>query len=261
MKSNDDWSPFYDPKFTMQITINGQMFIAMLGEALADLGCTILQANTDGITIKCKKTDFHTVEAICAYWEEYTKLSLEYKHYTKMVIKDVNSYCAIDTKGDVKRKGAFKLNSEYIRDAEYHKDFSFNIVRLALSEYFVNGVSIEDTIRKSTNIYDFTGKFKAKSDSGSEIRYIEDGKMTRQRMQKTNRYYIANKGATYMKIYSTGEEEHIQKGYQVKIFNNYEENTIEGYGINYVFYEKECRKILNVIENKQVDLFDLINEM
>ena len=49
-KSNDKFSIFYDPKFTMSITLTGQLALAMLAERLAAIG-QIIQANTDGITI------------------------------------------------------------------------------------------------------------------------------------------------------------------------------------------------------------------
>ena len=48
--SNDQFSIFYDPRFTMQITITGQLALAMLAERLSGVA-RLIQCNTDGITI------------------------------------------------------------------------------------------------------------------------------------------------------------------------------------------------------------------
>ncbi len=73
----------------MQITINGQLLILMLAEKLSALGCQIIQANTDGITILYKKDLYDNIDSICKDWQTLTKLELEYAKYRKMVIRDV----------------------------------------------------------------------------------------------------------------------------------------------------------------------------
>lgn len=231
----------------MQITINGQLLIVMLGKELADLGCTILQANTDGITIKCKKGLLEQVQKVCTDWEAQTKLQLEYKFYDKMVIRDVNNYLAVDTDGKIKYKGCFEI------DKEYHKDPSFRIVPIALSEYFTKGTPVEQTIRTHKNIYDFCGRFKSRSDSHSELRYFVDGKEVREKMQKTNRYYVSQNGLSFVKVYSSDKEETIEKGWLIKIFNRFEER--DDYEINFDYYITQCYKIINVIETRQYSLF------
>jgi hypothetical protein len=91
-KSNEDTSFFYDPMFTMSITINGQLLLMMLSEKLTlsikDL--TVLQINTDGITIKVHEIYYDKVKEVCKWWMELTKLELEEVHYSKMIIRDVN---------------------------------------------------------------------------------------------------------------------------------------------------------------------------
>jgi hypothetical protein len=246
-KSNSEWSPFYDPKFTMQITINGQLLIAVLAKSLADIGCTILQANTDGITISCSNKELEKVKAACQSWETQTKLQLEYKHYKKMVIRDVNNYLAVDVDGNVKYKGCFEI------DKEYHKDPSFRIVPIALSKYFVEGVPIEETIKTHNNIYDFCGRFKARGEAYGEIRYFLDGREVKEKLQKTNRYFISNKGKAFFKIYGDGREEMIEKGWLVSIFNRFEQK--DNYDLNHKFYIAQCKRIIDAVQTKQWTLF------
>ena len=90
-KSNDKHSFLYDPIYTLKTTLNGQLMLSMLCEELntkiKDL--TMLQVNTDGITVKIRREDLDIYYSICKKWEEYTNLMLEYVEYNKMVIRDV----------------------------------------------------------------------------------------------------------------------------------------------------------------------------
>jgi len=256
-KSNSEDSFLYDPKFTMSITLNGQLMLAMLAERLIDNipNITILQINTDGITIKLPKHHIKTYEFICKEWEHHTKLELEFVEYSKMIIRDVNNYISVKTNNAIKYKGAFEI------DKEYHKDPSFRIIRLALSDYFVKGIPVEETIKNHTNIYDFCGRQKFKSDSYGEITYIDYDQSgnpykQQQKQQRNVRYYISTGGCTFIKRYSKGTSEYINKGYTVTIFNKYEDKPFDQYGINYSFYIKECYKEIEQIENKQLELFN-----
>ena len=93
--TNNIYSPFYDPQFTMQITINGQLMLAMLVEWLLTVPTVkIIQANTDGITYTIHRDHLEHAKFIETEWERLTKLTLESVHYTRMWIRDVNSYIA-----------------------------------------------------------------------------------------------------------------------------------------------------------------------
>lgn len=87
-KSNDIYSFFYDPLYTLKTTINGQLLLCMLAEELSDIS-EIIQVNTDGVTIKIRKELEDNVYKICKDWEKLTNLELEYAYYDKMVIRDV----------------------------------------------------------------------------------------------------------------------------------------------------------------------------
>ena len=90
-KSNEKTSFFYDPLFTMSITISGELSLMMLAERLMKINhLTMLQINTDGLTIKIKKSDYDAVKEVCRWWMKITKLELEEAIYSKMIIRDVN---------------------------------------------------------------------------------------------------------------------------------------------------------------------------
>lgn len=256
-KSNDINSFLYDPKYTMATTINGQLLLTMLAEKMV-IGLkdtTVLQVNTDGITLKIPRNQEETYYQICKEWEKQTNLTLEFVEYSKMVIRDVNNYLAVTTKGKVKNKGAFEVDKVVGNEPAYHKDNSFKIVPLAIEQYFVKNIPIEDTIYNHKNIYDFCGRQKFGRDSYGEIHYIKDNEIVIEKQQKNVRYYISKSNTVFIKQYNKGTSEIINKGYQVEIFNEFIDKSFELYNIDYQFYIKEANKIIDIVNNKQLQLF------
>jgi hypothetical protein len=251
-KSNDVNSFLYDPMYTMKTTVNGQLMLTMLAEELVDTidGLQMLQINTDGLTVKIHRDWINVYHEICKDWEKATKLNLEFVEYKKMVIRDVNNYLAVKLDGKVKYKGAFEI------DKELHKDNSFKVIPYALSQYFVKGIPIEETILNHRKIYDFCGRQKFTSDSYGIAYRLEDGKIKQIKQQKNVRYYVSTNGDRLIKHYNKGDSEVVHKGYVVTVFNDYVEKNWDDYKINYSFYIKECKKEINSIDNGQMTLFN-----
>ena len=250
-KSNDINSFLFDPLFTMRITFNGQLLLAMLAEELADIeDSQVIMINTDGIEIKIPRNKKEEYYDICKRWEEKTKLVLEYDDYQKMIIRDVNNYCAINTNDKKKYKGAFEIDKVVGSEPAYHKDNSFKIIPIALSEYFFNNIPIATTIKNHTNIYDFCGRQKFNQGDYGQIHYLKDNKQVVEKQQRNTRYYISTNGNTFIKYYKKGTSEMINKGFLVTIFNKFEDK--DNYNINYSFYIKECQKIIDIIQPLQI---------
>lgn len=248
-KSNDKHSFLYDPVYTLKTTVNGQLMITMLCEELALQDMDILMINTDGFETYVPNDKIDLYYDICKKWEEKTKLVLEYVNYTKIILRDINNYISISDKSKVKYKGAFEI------DKDYHKDNSFKIIPIALSEFFVKGIPVEETIKNHTNIYDFTGRQKFKGGDYGTTSTIVKNKIFVEKQQKNVRYYVSNKGSSFIKNYQKGTTEVINKGYQITIFNTYVQKEVKQYDINYSFYIKECYKELDNILDKQLKLF------
>lgn len=191
--SNDKYSPLYDPKFTMMITINGQLSLCMLAESLLEIDdLKIIQCNTDGLTYYCKRSDVDKAQSICDEWCNVTKLELEKAVYSKMAIRDVNNYIAVYENGDVKCKGAYQYEN-----LDWAKNHSAIIISMAAVENIVNGVDVDTFIRNYKNIYDFM--FRTKIPRSSRLVSVDEwGIETEQ--QRISRYYISNDGYNLVKI-------------------------------------------------------------
>lgn len=198
--SNNPFSIFYDPKFPMTITINGQLMLCMLAEWLLRVPTLqIIQINTDGITYRIHRDYEPQAKEVCKAWEAFTCLTLEDTNYSRMFIRDVNNYIAEDTKGKLKQKGAYwhpdPLNyAESISKASpssWYKDLG-NIVSIrAAIAYMTQGIDPDVFIRCHSDPFDFM--CRAKVDRGSELRL--GGKP----MQRITRYYVSTDGQAMTK--------------------------------------------------------------
>ena len=255
----------HDPKYTYAITVNGQMLLLMLAEMMTLMvnGCVFYQLNTDGVTMGYPADQEENVTKCMKKWEKYTKLQLEDKYYDKMVIVDVNNYLAVDKKGKVKRKGlfAYSLKPED-KELEYHKNPSFLIIPKALEAYFIHNVPISNFIRAGQDIFDFCAGVKIKKDFDLHEYALdkETGTVVKQEIdQKVVRYYITTDPQSLRKTYKNhskkpGQQIAIEKGYNMKYFNKYEKKDIADYHINYNYYIKEARKVIDKVEPNRLNL-------
>lgn len=198
--SNNTYSPFYDPKYTYSVTVNGQLQVLQLAEMFSLIpGLQMIQANTDGITALVPRNVEHLFDLWCNEWEALTGLKLEKVDYSKMWIRDVNNYVAIDMKGKIKRKGAYWYP---ITEDDYHgssgtnwnKDFSNLTAQIAVEACLVNDWAPADVLRLLTNPFDFMLRYK--TPAGAKL-FIGDKEML-----KTVRYYVSTAGTAMKKVAS-----------------------------------------------------------
>lgn len=200
-KSNSEFSPFYDPQFTMTITINGQLSLCMLAERMLKIPeCEMIQVNTDGLTVRIPRKYRHMLDVYWKEWEAVTGLELEEAVYSMMAIRDVNNYTAVSTSGKIKQKGAYAWKAHRHNaggvDVQWHQNHSQLIVPMAAEAFLVHGIDIETFIRCHMEPLDFC--IHAKAPRSNSIVAIRDGVETE--MQSINRYYVSTEGVELVKI-------------------------------------------------------------
>ena len=237
--SNNQYSPFYDPKYTMSITINGQLSLCLLAEKLLNIfGLTIIQVNTDGITVKIPRTQMPEYNKVCAAWQQQVGLELEFVEYSKMMIRDVNNYIAVDVKGKVKRKGAYQYEG-----LEWHKDSSNLVARKAAEAHMLHGVDIKEFIAGHQDIYDFALRVKV----GKDSRLVLNTYGVQEVQQNTCRYIVTTEGGTLTKVMPPlqGKTEerimNIEDGWKVSICNDMRPLK---HPVNFDYYVKEAEKLV-----------------
>ena len=148
--SNNKYSPFYDPQYTMSITINGQLLLCLLAQYLIEIpSLKMIQINTDGLTVLCPRNQVEQMNTVCTWWESFTLLTLEHAIYNRMFIRDVNNYIGEFENRKLKRKGAY----EY--ELEWHQNHSALIIPKAAEAFLVHGQDVGDFIMNHDNIFDF----------------------------------------------------------------------------------------------------------
>lgn len=208
--SNNKYSVFYDPKYTMTITINGQLMLCMLAEKLLKVPTLKpIQINTDGFTYFIHKDYLEQAKAIEKEWEALTKLTLEDASYTRMFIRDVNNYIAEYEEYDKEKKQTFtkhKLKGAYWspdplnyensvsqqQPPAWSKDLGNCVSIRAAFAYMIHGVDPETFIRLTTNPYDFMCRIKV--NRSDKLMYNGN------QVQRNTRYYVSTTGAELVKI-------------------------------------------------------------
>lgn len=233
--SNDRNSFLYDPQFTMQITINGQLTLMMLYEMLAEgiPNAVPLMQNTDGLEMMIPEEYKEKYLAICAEWEKITNLQLEHDEYTKIILADVNNYIAVNKAGKYKCKGRFEFE-----DLALHKNKSFLIIPKAVFNYFVNDIPPERFLLENRNILDYCAGVKIKGDWLFEQTCLRNKAIEKTILQKTIRYYISESGCKIMKVHRTdGREIQLESGKWMQVdMSLFTKKSWEEYKVDESYY-------------------------
>ena len=237
----------YSPFAVMQIRINGQLLLLMLAEKLTQIGCRIVQANTDGLFVLLKKDAYSKVNSICREWEQLTKLTLEEDRFKAMYQYAINDYFAITEDNKVKEKGMF------ITTVKLGKGLTPKIIPKAVISFFKDGISVEDTIKNCTDIRDFL--MSEKTGKQWHVEYMNE------EQQRTNRFYASTNGGYLWKWKYSNDSD--AKSYQnmltasgVTLLNKFDDKPIEERKINYRYYIIEAYKIIRDLKPLQLSLWD-----
>lgn len=260
-QSNSIYSPFYDPAYTMAITINGQLLLCLLAEYLATIaGLTMIQINTDGLTVKCPRDQIDTLMFIAQTWEQVTGLVLERADYSRMMIRDVNGYIGEYESGKLKNKGPYVHKTRLSEGDKWHPDYCMDwnqnhsspIVAIAAEAALVRGVPVEQTIMNHTDKMDFM--LRTKVPRSSRLMWGD------QQVQNITRYYVSFNGAALVKVMPPTPAQlkknpdapdrriGINVGWTVEPCNNLTERD-DTEALNYDFYIAEARKIVEPLIN------------
>lgn len=255
----------YYLKGLLQVTVNGQLYLLGLIEDFELNGITCISANTDGVLCKVPKDKEDIYYAICKKWESKYNFQLEFADYIKYCRLTCNSYIAIYNKknkktGEVKKVS--KKKDTFLTIPELTKGFDKPIVSIALEQYYLNDIPIEQTIRNHTSIYDFCMSQKVDSSFQSEYHYInKEGVKVVDKLQKTLRYYAATKGGIIYKKKKEGAKTKVisllaNKTVQLALDVD-ESLPITEYSIDYNYYINQTNKLINSMKNNgQISLFD-----
>lgn len=256
-KMGSEKSFLCDKKAMYQVTINGQLFLLMLIEKLELAGIHVISANTDGIVTIVPRELEQTADDICHWWEKHLGLELEFTYYTKYVTEGVNSYLTVKRGGSSKFKG--RMNPKMFLE-DLSKGYNSPIVAKCVTEYFINGTPVMETLRNAKSILDFCRTQNVNRKYRLEFTHVVDGKIRTDVVQRNTRFYISSTGGTLMKVESMGWNEHNEEqvkksslcaGQRVSICNTVDDTDISELNVNYLYYYNEAMAIIEPIEQSR----------
>ena len=126
----------FDWLCTLQITVNGQLFLLMNVEMQTrNKGIVVDMCNTDGISYYLDKTEKEYFDKTNKEWEEITKTELEYVNYELVVKSSINDYLAFyyDKEGNIKTKE----KGFYVTKPSLDMSKEFLVIPKIIQKYFL----------------------------------------------------------------------------------------------------------------------------
>lgn len=237
--SNNQFSVFYDPQFTMSITLNGQLLLCLLAEQLMDYvpGLRLIQVNTDGLTVRVPRDHKYLVDLVAKQWQTITKLNLEEAVYRSMMIRDVNNYIAVYEDGSVKRKGAYEWKTQW------HQNASALVVPKVAEKVLVDGAPIRKTVEEWPDRMDFMLRVKVPRSSHLAIEFPGQQPV---KIQNTTRYYVAKGGGQLQKWMpplkgkTDWRKIGVESGWGVQVCNDIKDAALP---VDFEYYIQEVEKL------------------
>lgn len=264
-KMQQEVSWMYDPFNVFRIRINGQLILLLLVDRLLDLGCEIIQCNTDGVVYRAKNGLKQAISDAIKEVEALTRLEFESDEYEVFYQYAINDYFGVLKGGEIEEKGMF------ITKNKLGKGLAPVVIPKAVINYFVKGEPIEEFIKSDGDIRDFL--MSQQVDKKFEVWHGEN------RVQRINRFYASTNGYSLFKRHynkDAGKVVVFNEGYDIEerytvpeyneqnmltksgvtILNKLYDTTVAGKNINYRYYISEARKIVADFTEQQLSLFN-----
>lgn len=293
-KMQQEVSWMYDPFNVFKIRINGQLILLMLVDRLLELGCEIIQVNTDGVVYRAKNNLREGIERAISEIEQITQLGFEVDEYEAFYQYAINDYFGVLKGGEIEEKGMF------ITKTKLGKGLAPVVIPKAVINYFVHKIPVTETIEKDKDIRDFLmsqavdkkfkvihgdkpvqriNRFYASTDGPylfkglkNPLRTISFVRLTfkngttkevpKGEVEEGGRYWynshivsIENIGERIIDLNETEGLQNMLTKSGVTILNKFDDTPIEDRKINYRYYTSEAKKIIADFTEQQLELF------
>lgn len=247
-KMQQEVSWMYDPFNVFKIRINGQLILLMMVDRLLELGCEIIQVNTDGVVYRAKKALRSRIQEATREVESITRLTFEDDEYEAFYQYAINDYFGV-IKGysETHNPKLIEKKGMFITDTKLGKGLAPVVIPKAVINYFLTKQPVSEFIEKDKDIRDFL--MTQNVDKKFKVVHGDT------RVQRINRFYASTNGYYLFKQNEDGSLEHMLKKSGVTILNKFDDTPIENRKINYRYYISEATKIIADFVNQQLELF------
>ena len=185
--SKAEFNALYDPLQANNVCLNGQLMLLDLIEKVEVQipDALLVQSNTDGVMFEFKqKSDLDTYQLIQEEWCNRTRMTLDHDTIDLVIQKDVNNYCIIidkNGKKDVKSKGAWLKERSIV-------DNDTPILQKGLIDYFMKGITPEETVNNCKDLMQFQQICKVSRDYRCAVYAYDVGTKTK-KVLKDKEYF------------------------------------------------------------------------
>jgi hypothetical protein len=233
----------------------GQIFLASLACKIVKTinGAKVIQSNTDGILLYCRRKDLPKVKELMKEWTDVSGINMEDDYVDKIWQRDVNNYLLVTDKGKIKRKGGWLVETWKRPGYVMVGTLCAYVCTKAVTEYLLNGTDIVQSIVKNTDITDFTMTCKKGPSYSKVVQRLSDG--TEIDLFKCNRV-IATTDTSTGKIYKIKKYKDKLSYTQMpnipdhcmlvnKSLDSYNFSEIKS-KIDYMYYIQRCADLLDM---------------
>ena len=250
-KMQQETSWMYDPFSVFKIRINGQLVLLMLVDRLLELGCEIVQVNTDGVMYVAKKDLSEAIGEAIREVEDITRLSFETDRYEAFYQYAVNDYFGVvEGWSDSHDPNLIEKKGMFIIENRLGKGMAPVIIPKAIINYFLTKEPVAQYIKRQEDIKDFLMTQRVDKKFS-----LEHGDVP---VQRISRYYASTNGCYLYKV----KNEDGVKSYTnmltksgVTILNRFDDQPIQSRKINYQYYISEANKVIAEFSHRQLELF------
>lgn len=178
----------------------GQLLLAALANKMHNTisGLSVIQTNTDGILIYCRRKDIERVERLKDEWSNITGIGMDTDVVDKIWQRDVNNYLMVKEGGKIKRKGGWLID-DYIKPG-YIKVSPLQAYACgkAAIKWLINGEDVLTSLVRNKKLSDFAITCKKGPSFRGVVHRMSNGKEIE--LFKTNRV-IAVKDESFGRLY------------------------------------------------------------
>lgn len=236
----------YCPKIGKSISITGYLIMALVYEKLSNYNVEVIDANTDGLIVKCEERYNKVVKQTIKKLTDEFHMSCDVEVVKKISHKNTNDYCMLFEDGTVKKIGIFGKKEDQILQSNSMRVLSEPLVNYYL---FHQNQIIRSTIESYLRKNDVTAFQKVmRKNKRSKVLYTYQNGEYIELTSMANRLFVVS-DSSRNPVYVKKDDKFVLYNSKVnyEVVNDLTDFDIKRLDINY--YQQLVEHQIELIEN------------
>lgn len=152
----NEYLPLYDDYMRSKTCRIGQLILLAVAHSMCDAApeLKVIQTNTDGILVYCKRSSLPLIEERVHEFEKLSGFTFDIEEDAKLWQLNVNNYIAQSTDGSLKLKGGSFVTEIWQKGTNRLRPLGLHVIAKAQIEYYVNGTNPVAYLLDNANVND-----------------------------------------------------------------------------------------------------------